>query len=103
MPADELDGLVDRVAANIATLPDGVIAAAKRAVQHRSPEDGFTRESEGWLDLVSRPPTGQLMADQLRAGAQTRDGERDLETLLRDVITGPSHRRDGTMSMAGTA
>lgn len=30
---------------------------------------------------------GQLMTDQLKAGAQTRDGERDLEALLRGVIS----------------
>lgn len=86
LPADELDGFVARIAANIAALPDGVIAAAKRAVPHAVPGDGFTRESEGWMGLVFTPAVGQLMADQLEAGAQTRDGERDLEKLLRDVI-----------------
>ena len=86
LPADELDGFVARIAANIAALPDGVIAAVKRAVPHRIARDGFKRESEGWINLVSQPATGRLMADQLRAGAQTRDGERDLDTLLRNVI-----------------
>jgi hypothetical protein len=32
------------------------------------------------------PAVGKLMADQLKAGAQTREGERDLENLLRTVI-----------------
>ena len=85
MPAEELDGFVARLAANIASLPDGVIAAAKRAISHADFGDGFARESEGWMDLVFKPATGQLMADQLKAGAQTRDGERDLEALLRGV------------------
>lgn len=85
LPADELDDFVARLAADIAALPDGVIAAAKRAVPHAAPGDGFTRETEGWMNLVFRPATGQLMANQLKAGAQTRSGERDLETLLRGV------------------
>lgn len=86
LPADELDGFVARIAANIAALPDGVIAAAKRAVPHIVPGDGFERESEGWMGLVFTPRVSQLMTDQLKAGAQTRDGERDLESLLRGVI-----------------
>ncbi len=53
---------------------------------HAAPGDGFTRESEGWMALVFQPAVGQLMANQLKAGAQTRDGERDLESLLRGVI-----------------
>ena len=86
LPADELDAFVATLATNIAALPDGVIAAAKRAVPHLDPGDGFMRESAGWMGLVFKPTTGQLMADQLKAGAQTRDGERELEALLRDVI-----------------
>ena len=86
LPADELDGFVSRIAANIAALPDGVIAAAKRAVPFVVPGDGFERESEEWMGLVFKPAVGQLMTDQLQAGAQTREGERDLESLLRGVI-----------------
>lgn len=86
LPADELDGFVTRIAANIAALPDGVIDAAKRAVPFVVPGDGFERESEGWMGLVFKPAVGQLMTDQLQAGAQTREGERDLESLLRGVI-----------------
>lgn len=86
LPADELDGFVSRIAANIAALPDGVIAAAKRAVPFVVPGDGFERESEEWMGLVFKPAVGQLMTDQLEAGAQTREGERDLESLLRGVI-----------------
>lgn len=86
LPADELDGFVARIAANIASLPDGVIAAAKRAVPFVVPGDGFERESEEWMGLIFKPAIGQLMTDQLQAGAQTRQGERDLESLLRGVI-----------------
>lgn len=50
------------------------------------PGDGFERESEEWMGLVFKPAVGQLMTDQLQAGAQTREGERDLESLLRGVI-----------------
>lgn len=86
LPADELDGFVARLANNIAALPDGVVAAAKRAVPPEIEANGFARESEGWMSLVFQPSVGQLMAGQLKAGAQTRDGERDLESLLRSVI-----------------
>ncbi len=90
LPAAELDGFVARIAAHIASLPDGVIAAAKRAVPHAVPGDGFTRESESWMSLVSQPAVVRLMANQRQAGAQTRDGERNLESLLRGVIPRPS-------------
>lgn len=85
LPAADLDSFVARIAANIAALPDGVIAAAKRAVPYSDPDDGFERESENWMNLVFSPSVGQLMMKQLAAGAQTRDGERDLEHLLRGV------------------
>lgn len=44
---------------------------------------GFLRETAGWVSLAFRPQTAELMATQLSSGGQTRDGERDLEGLLR--------------------
>ena len=85
VPADELGDVVDRLARHIATLPDGVVAAAKRAL---APEDlgaGLVRENDAWMGLVSAPAAGRLIAGGLAAGAQTRDGERDLESVLRGL------------------
>ncbi|MGK6316039.1 enoyl-CoA hydratase/isomerase family protein [Neorhizobium sp. DT-125] len=83
LPASELDGFVDRLARNIAALPEGVIAAAKKAVPPTDLRDGFRREHDAWAGLFERPVAEKLIRGGLRAGAQTRDGERNLEGLLR--------------------
>ncbi|MGR7996953.1 enoyl-CoA hydratase/isomerase family protein [Xanthobacter sp. ZOL 2024] len=46
LPAAELDGFVDRLARNIAALPEGVIAAAKKAMPPSDLRDGYGREHE---------------------------------------------------------
>ncbi|MBM2620537.1 enoyl-CoA hydratase/isomerase family protein [Actinoplanes sp. LDG1-06] len=83
VPADELDAYVERLALTIAALPDGVIAAAKQAMPPRDLTEGLTRENDAWAGLIFRPVTAQLMGAGLAAGAQTREGERDLEGLFR--------------------
>jgi enoyl-CoA hydratase/carnithine racemase len=83
LPAAELDGFVDRLARNIAALPEGVIAAAKKAVPPVDLREGFRREHEAWAGLFERPAAEKLIRGGLKAGAQTRHGERNLEGLLR--------------------
>jgi enoyl-CoA hydratase/carnithine racemase len=85
VPADELDAFVDRLAGAIAALPAGVAAAAKRVLAPVSPVEGYGREEHEWAALISRPATTHLMQESLRRGAQTPDGERDLEGLLRQI------------------
>ncbi|TQM35348.1 enoyl-CoA hydratase/isomerase family protein [Pseudonocardia cypriaca] len=85
VPADELDDVVDRLARNIAALPEGVVAAAKRAILPDDLSDGFRREHDAWASQVVRPAAERLIRGGLAHGAQTRDGERDLEGLLRDL------------------
>ena len=85
VPAHELDEFVDRLARNIAALPDDVVAAAKHAVVPIGHADGLARENDAWARLVFRPATAQLMAAGLTHGAQTRDGEQDLEGLFRSL------------------
>ena len=85
LPADQLDAFVDTLACNIAALADGVIAAAKRAIPPKDLSKGFGREFEAWSSLVQRPAAQTLMRAGLAAGAQTGDGERDLEALLRPL------------------
>lgn len=83
LPAGQLDTFVDTLARNIATLPGDVVAAAKAAIGQADQAAGFLRETAGWAGLAFRPDTADLMGTQLRSGAQTREGERDLEALLR--------------------
>jgi enoyl-CoA hydratase/carnithine racemase len=84
VPAAELNNFVDTLARNIAALPTGVIAAAKAAIDRADHAAGLAREAAAWAGLAFRPETAALMAAQLQSGAQTRAGERDLETLLRN-------------------
>jgi enoyl-CoA hydratase/carnithine racemase len=85
VPADQLDDFVDRLARDIAALPDGVIASAKRAIAPEDLAEGLVRESEAWAGLVVQPAAQGLISGGLERGAQTRDGERDLEGLLRGL------------------
>ncbi|RWH41814.1 MAG: enoyl-CoA hydratase/isomerase family protein [Mesorhizobium sp.] len=83
LPASELDSFVDRLARNIAALPEGVIAAAKKAVPVTDLREGFRREHDAWAGLFERPAAEKLIRGGLKARAQTKDGERNLEGLLR--------------------
>lgn len=85
VPAAELDTYVDRVAQDIAGLPDGVIAAAKRALPPTEYGHALVVENDAWEALVGLPAAASLMGGALRQGAQTPDGERDLEHLMRSV------------------
>lgn len=83
VPADELDEVVDRLARNIAALPEGVIAAAKHVILPEDLAEGLLRENDAWMGQIMRPAATGLIRDGLAHGAQTSDGERDLEGLLR--------------------
>lgn len=90
IPADGIDAYVDQLASNIASLADGVIAATKKAIPPRKSYRAFWRETMGWFGLVQKPAANRLMKSGLAAGAQTRDGELNLEHLLRSVQKAPS-------------
>jgi len=85
VPANELDEFVDRLAGNIAALPDDVVAAAKLAILPNDHADGLARENDAWAGLLFRPATARLMSTGLARGAQTRRGEQDLEGLFRGL------------------
>jgi len=85
LPTDELDAFVDTLARNIAALPEGVTAAAKAALPTADLREGFLRENGAWAGLAFRPETQKLMMGGLKAGAQTKEGERGLEGLLRGM------------------
>ncbi|WBL74097.1 enoyl-CoA hydratase/isomerase family protein [Serratia liquefaciens] len=85
LPASELDDFVARLAHNIAALPEGVIAAAKQAMPAADLREGFYREHQAWAGLFERPAAERLIRGGLKAGAQTKVGERHLEGLLRNL------------------
>jgi enoyl-CoA hydratase/carnithine racemase len=85
VPAVELDTFVDQLAHNISNLAPGVMAAAKRILAPIAPVEGYQREEVEWSALIGQPMAGALMGGSLQRGAQTPEGERDLEGLLRKV------------------
>ncbi|NJQ02540.1 enoyl-CoA hydratase/isomerase family protein [Streptomyces zingiberis] len=88
VPAAELDAFVDGVAEKMAALSPELIAAAKRLVPPADLTDGLRAENEAWAELVSGDLPGRLMAGALEHGAQTPEGERDLESVMRSVAAG---------------
>ena len=83
LPVSELDAFVDRLARNVAALPDGVIAGAKAALPPRDLGEGLGREHDAWVGLFARPAAEALIRGGLAEGAQTVEGELGLEALLR--------------------
>lgn len=85
LPADELDGFVDTLARNIAAVPDGVVQAAKRVLPPVDLMAGFAREEAEWGKLFAKPAAERRIRGGLAAGAQTREGEKRLEAMLRGI------------------
>ena len=85
LSAEELDGFVARLAHNIASLSEGVIAAAKAAMPPVDLREGFLREHEAWAGLFAQPAAEQLIRGGLAAGAQTPEGEMNFEQVMRGV------------------
>ncbi|OSY47488.1 hypothetical protein BG653_01206 [Streptomyces platensis] len=63
-----------------------MIAAAKRAIVPEDLAEGLLREHDAWADQFVRPAAERLIRGGLANGAQTRDGERNLEGLLRGLV-----------------
>lgn len=84
LPADELDAFVDGLARRIAALPPGVAAAAKRSVDGAVGPlpAGLAQENKLIFELFATPAATAKTHAALREGAQTREGERDLEAIL---------------------
>lgn len=93
LPADEIDAFVDRLARNIAALPEGVVAAAKHALPAPDLLEALHREHDAWAGLFALPAAEALIRGGLDAGAQTLDGERNLEGLLRSLWARIGNRR----------
>jgi enoyl-CoA hydratase/carnithine racemase len=87
LPADELDAYVDALATRIARLRPEIIAAVKSAVTAAATPitlDGLGIENTALTSLFTAE-AATLAHAQLAAGAQTREGERDLEGLLNTI------------------
>jgi hypothetical protein len=84
LPAGELDSFVDRLARRIASYPPDAVAAAKQAVDAAELPlgEGLQAEAELLWPIFTGPAARQRFARVLAAGAQTRDGELDLEALI---------------------
>jgi enoyl-CoA hydratase/carnithine racemase len=85
VPAAELDAFVDRIARNIADLADDVALRAKEVFSPARPLEGYEREETAWSALIAGPTALPLMSRALEHGAQTPEGEADLEQLMRSV------------------
>lgn len=85
LPDEELDAFVNRLARQIAALPEGVLATTKKVLPPVQNAGGFKAEHEGWVALAFAPRTAQIMSEALQNGAQTVAGELRLEELLRGV------------------
>jgi enoyl-CoA hydratase/carnithine racemase len=91
LPPRELDAYVDGLARRIATLPDGLVAAALEAIdaaEASGPVPALAEESRAHSRVYPSPPEVVDRARRtIEAGAHTRDGEIDLEALL-DRVAG---------------
>ena len=88
LPEDQLDAFVETLARRIAALPPGVVAAVKSAVDAAltgTLTDALHLENTLLGELFGRPVAGERTRAALAAGAQMRDGERDLEGLLNSL------------------
>jgi len=79
----EIDTFVDRLAQNIANLPEGVIEITKKVLSPIRNVKGFQLENDGWAALVFNPETARIMTGAIQKGAQTVEGELKLEEILR--------------------
>jgi enoyl-CoA hydratase/carnithine racemase len=81
---DEIESFVRDLAQRIASMPAYAVAAAKRAVDAAlgDPTPGLIVEGKAFHDTRMEPEAGERMRRFLDGGGQTRDGERDLATVL---------------------
>lgn len=100
LPAEDLDAFVDGLARRIAALPPGVITAVKAAVDAADgPIKAALVEENIQLGVTfAAPAAAELTRALLRAGAQTREGERDLEQLLNGLSARVSGAAGGASS-----
>jgi enoyl-CoA hydratase/carnithine racemase len=84
LPRVDLRPFVDELTSRVAAMPATAIAAAKRSVDAAiaDPVPGLLREWELFTGQLAQPEVIALMERFLELGGQTREAERDLDTLL---------------------
>lgn len=91
LPPDELGPFVERLARRIASFPPDAVRLAKRAVDAAggSLHDGLLDEAHYFNLTLADPDLDTRMEGALALGAQTREGELDLPSLIdRSLETG---------------
>jgi enoyl-CoA hydratase/carnithine racemase len=87
LPADQIDGFVDRMASRIARFPRAAVIAAKKSVllaEAKVTEDLLV-EGDLFNALLSDPQGRAAMAQFLTSGGQTPEGERRLGELAGEL------------------
>lgn len=84
VPADELDDLVERIAIRIASFPKTAIQSAKLAIDAalEDPTDALLEEAHQFNLLRGTSEAQERMAAFMSEGAQTREGELDLNSVI---------------------
>lgn len=87
LPAEQLDDFVDGLARSIANRAPGVVRIAKKAIDASTPDLARALDVENRLlgETFSAPKARELTLAALAASAQTREGEKNLETILGDI------------------
>jgi enoyl-CoA hydratase/carnithine racemase len=90
LAADAIGPFVDRLARRIASYPPHAVRLAKQAVDAAlpSPVIGLLAEAHAFNETLTDPELDARFDAALAAGAQTRAGELDLDTLLTPGIPG---------------
>lgn len=81
LPQTGLYNYVHTLATRIASLPEDVAAAAVKAID----ADNLEIENQLCMTLFTRPITVARTKAAMEAGAQTREGEKDLESILHNL------------------
>ena len=85
LPAEELDGFVERIAKRIASFPRSAIESTKLAIDAALPDptEALLEEAHQFNLLRGTKEARARMASFMSLGAQTRDGELDLDSVIR--------------------
>jgi enoyl-CoA hydratase/carnithine racemase len=92
LPADAIEGFVDRLARRIASFPVEAVRLAKRMVDRAEEPLAESLVEETYLfdTLVRSDDARRNMRRFLELGGQTREGELDIEALMTRTVAGNS-------------
>ena len=87
MPENELDDFVAALAYRIASFPREAIAATKQAMDYSDPhlKEGLLEEQHLFNQTRVMPESQRRMAKFMELGAQTREGELQLESVIQGL------------------